>query len=710
VKFTICHAIPGRIRLRIGALRTPSASATSLLTWLQSQDWVKAARINHDCASLVVEYDIEQQETLEGMLELLAGLSLGDVEAFLGALTAEPAAETAEGSRGAYKPPRQNWPLALPTLSLALAFSTNPVLVAANVPLMLYCGLPIFRRAWHIWSTERRLNVDFLDTLAIGASLLQGNMIAGGAITWLIRLGDWIRDLTAAGSKRAASELLEFQSKTAWVLRDGEVTSIPAAELKIDDAVVIYPGEMVPVDGEVVDGQALLDQKTITGEGLPVPRGIGDGFYAVTIVSQGQLTVRAQRVGNQTTAGQIARLTDAAPLGETRIQNHAELLADRLVLPTVGLAAGTAALTADFERFLSLVIVDYGTGIRVAAPTTVLASMTRAARNGIIIKSGAHLEKLCEVDTIIFDKTGTLSHGTPNVVDVVSYNRHISGDHLLALAVAAETNFTHPVADALRARLAELEVQLPPVDEAKYRVGLGVEARVNGYYVHVGNERFMRQSDIRLDHIAGERSAIEEGGCSCLWVAVDGTVAGLVAYEDRIRAESGAVVQALHGMGIRETVMLTGDNARVAAAVGKRLGLTRQVAEMLPADKAEVIQDLQRRGRRVAMIGDGINDSPALSYADVGIAMRHGPDITHEAADIVLMEDSLWKLAKAVEISRDAVGLIKQNYAIVAVMNTLALGLALPGGLISPIVTALLSNGSAILASLNGIRPLLHTR
>jgi heavy metal translocating P-type ATPase len=710
VKFTICHAIPGRIRLRIAALRTPSASATSLLTWLRSQDWVKSARINHDCASLVVAYDTEQQETLDSMLELLARLSLDDVEAFLGSLATEPAPETTEGSRGAYKPPRQNWPLALPTLSLALAFSTNPVLVAANVPLMLYCGLPIFRRAWHVWSTERRLNVDFLDTLAIGASLLQGNMIAGGAITWLIRLGDWIRDLTAAGSKRAASELLEFQSKTAWVLRDGEVTSVAAAELAIDDAVVIYPGEMVPVDGEVIDGQALLDQKTITGEGLPVPRGTGDGVYAGTIVSQGQLTVRAQRVGNQTTAGQIARLTDAAPLGETRIQNHAELLADRLVLPTVGLAAGTAALTADFERFLNLVIVDYGTGIRVAAPTTVLASMTRAARNGIIIKSGAHLEKLCEVDTIIFDKTGTLSHGTPNVVDMFSYNRHISGDHLLALAVAAETNFTHPVADALRARLAEVDVQLPPVDEAKYRVGLGVEARVNGYYVHVGNERFMRQSDIRLDHVAGERSAIEERGCSCLWVAVDGTVAGLVAYEDRIRAESGAVVQALHGMGIRETVMLTGDNARVAAAVGRRLGLTRHVAEMLPADKAEVIQDLQRRGRRVAMIGDGINDSPALSFADVGIAMRHGPDITHEAADIVLMEDSLWKLAKAVEISRDAVGLIKQNYAIVAVMNTLALGLALPGGLISPVVTALLSNGSAILASLNGIRPLLHTR
>ena len=403
-------------------------------------------------------------------------------------------------------------------------------------------------------------------------------------------------------------------------------------------------------------------------------------------------------------------MTDSAPLGDTRIQNHAEKLADRLVVPTIALAAGTAAITSDFSRFLSLVIVDYGTGIRVAAPSTVLASMTRAARLGIIIKSGGHLERLAEVDTVVFDKTGTLSHGVPNVVEVLPFNPHISADHLLALAVAAETNFTHPVAEALRVRLRELDVQLPPVEDAKYRVGLGVEARVNGYYVHVGNERFLQQSSIRIDHIAAERSAIETRGCSCLCVAVDGSVAGLIAYEDRIRAESGPVVAALHRMGIRETIMLTGDNSRVAAAVGGRLGLTRHIAEMLPADKAEVIQDLQRTGRRVAMVGDGINDSPALSFADVGIAMRHGPDITHEAADIVLMEDSLWKLAKAIEISRDAVGLIKQNYAIVVAMNTLALGLALPGGLISPIVTALLSNGSAVLASLNGIRPLLRHR
>ena len=300
-----------------------------------------------------------------------------------------------------------------------------------------------------MWRREGRLNVDFLDTLAIAASLMQGNPMAGAIVTWLIKLGDWIRDLTAAGSKRAISELLEFQNKTAWVLREGVVTAIPATELVVGDAVIVYPGEIIPVDGEIIDGHAMIDQKTITGEGLPVMRAKGEAVFAATVIRDGQLTIRAIRVGTATTAGQIARLVESAPVGDTRMQNHAEKLADRLVLPTLGLAVGTAAVTGDFNRFLSLVIVDYGTGIRVAAPTAVLASMTHAARAGIIIKSGGHMEKLAEVDTVIFDKTGTLTHGRPVVVDVISYEAAITPPHLLGLAAAAETKLKHPVADAL---------------------------------------------------------------------------------------------------------------------------------------------------------------------------------------------------------------------------------------------------------------------
>jgi Cu2+-exporting ATPase len=703
MEYSIRHSMPGRVRLHLPALCLKRRLAETLLDYLKAEAGVRSARINYDCASLVLEYDPAKEAALLALLERLKGVSLAEVKA----LCVRAASEATPAKPAPPQVSRQS-PLALPTLSLALAFTTNPVVYAINLPLMIWNAIPIAKRAWRVWDNERRLNIDVLDTLAITSSVLQGNPLAGCLVTWLIKLGDWIRDLTAAGSRRAISELLEFQTKMAWLLRDGEIVSVPAADLQAGDLVVIYPGEMIPVDGEIMDGHAAIDQKTITGESLPVNRGRGEAAFAATVIRDGQITVRAMRVGSATTAGQIVRLVESAPIGDTRMQNHAERFADRLVAPTLALAAGSAAVTGDFNRFLSLVIVDYGTGIRVAAPTSVLSSMTHAARAGMIIKSGGHMERLADIDTMVFDKTGTLTHGAPAIVGIVSYQDLITPNHLLGLAAAAETKLRHPVSEALRSKARQLAVNVPVCYETKYRIGLGVEGQVNGYYVHVGNERFMRQSEIAIERTVWDRASLDEKGYSSLYIAVDGELAGLVAYSDEIRGESRPVIQALHEMGIKNTIMLTGDNAVVARAVCGNIGLTRHFANMLPADKAEVIQDLQRAGRRVAMVGDGINDSPALSFADVGIAMKHGAEVTHEYADVVLMEDSLWKLVKAVEISQGAVRLIKQNYAIVASLNTLALGLALPGGLITPEVTALISNGSAILASMNGIRPILR--
>ena len=709
--FQVRHFMPGRLRIHIPTLCRKRPLAEAFVTWLNAQTGIKTARINFECASLVVEYDVANHKFLEGMLREMRHTPLSELRALLSLVSPASGGTPSDAKPAQAKTPSVvPWrvPLALPTLSLLMAFSANPVVVAVNLPLMVWNALPIAARAWRVWSRESRLNIDFLDTLAISASLIQGNPLAGSIVTWLIKLGDWIRDLTAAGARRAVSELLEFQSKTAWVVRDDEIVSIPARDLAVGDVVVIYPGEMIPVDGEIVEGRATIDQKTITGESLPVTRGKGDAAFAATVLRDGQLRVRATRVGANTTAGQIAHLVESAPIGDTRMQNHAERFADRLVTPTLALAVGTAALTRDFDRFLSLVIIDYGTGIRVAAPTSVLASMTHSARVGIIIKSGAHMERLAQCDTVVFDKTGTLTHGSPAVIDVVGYQKHITPNHLLGLAAAAETRLHHPVAEALRTKARELGVNIPPCDETQYRIGLGVEGQVNGYYLHVGNERFLRQSDIDVSQALADRAALDERGYSCLYIAVDGVLAGLVPYADQIRPESREVIQKLHAMGVKNTIMLTGDNAVVARAVGRRLGLTRQYADMLPADKARVIQDLQRGGAVVAMVGDGINDSPALSFADIGIAMKYGAEVAQESADVVLMEDSLWKLVKAVEISRDAVSLIKQNYGIVAALNTVALGLTLPGGLITPEITAVLSNGSAILASVNGIRPMFR--
>jgi manganese/zinc-transporting P-type ATPase C len=711
MQFAIRHFMRGRVRIFVPALCRRQRLAEATLTWLRSHDAIKRARINYDCASLIVEYDVAREKLLRLLLGRLRLMDWSDLRRLVTPEQAagEPQSLAAQDLLDSPPPALNRFPLIWPTISLAMTFSLNPIVRAINAPLMLWNAYPIALRAWRIWRRETRLNVDFLDTLAIAASVAKNHHTAGALITWLVKLGDWFRDLTMAGSKRVIGDLLEFQSKMAWIMIDGSVVSIPARALRVGDEVVVYPGELIPVDGEILEGTASIDQKTITGEGLPVTRGRGEAVFAATVIRDGQLAVRAMHVGSQTTAGQIVSLIDSAPIGDTRMQNHAERLADRLVVPTLALASGAAFLSRDFDRFLSLVIVDYGTGIRVAAPTTMLSSMTHAARAGIIAKSGRHMERLAEVDTIIFDKTGTLTQGAPAIADVISYQDHVTPGHLLGLAAAAESRLQHPVAEALRVRARELQVNIPPCDETQYRIGLGVEGQVNSYYMHVGNERFMRQSNIRIDQTTADRSNLDEQGYSSLYIAVDGNLAGLVPYADQIRPESPSVIRRLNEMGVRNTIMLTGDNPVVARTVGERLGLTRQYAEMLPADKAEVIQKLQREGNIVAMVGDGINDSPALSFADVGIAMKHGAEVTHESADVVLMEDSLWKLVKAIEISRDSVGLIKQNYAIVVGLNAFAFALALPGGLISPSITALISNGSAIVASLNGMRPLLRS-
>ena len=700
----------GRVRLYAPALCRKRSLAESVLVWLRSQSGVRSARINYECASLVLEFDPAYEDFFRLLLGRLRLMTLDDLAAMIKMGAREVGRHEAKELLAEKDVKATRYPLALPTVALGVAFAANPLLRAVNIPLMLWNAYPIAARAHRVWRKEGRLNVDFLDILAIGASLIQGNQVAGSLITWLVKLGDWIRDLTAAGSRRAVGDLLEFRNRTAWIVRDGSVVSIPSEEVEVGDEVVVFAGEMIPVDGEIVQGEALIDQKTITGEGLPVMRGVGEAAFAATVLREGRITIRAQSVGGQTAAGQIVSLIDSAPVGDTRMQNHAERLADRLVMPTLGIATGATILSGDVNRFLSLVIVDYGTGIRVAAPTAVLSSMTHAARAGIIIKSGRHMERLAEIDTVVFDKTGTLTRGAPEVIDVIGYQNSIAGDHLIGLAAAAESRLQHPVADALRRKAISLNVDVPPCEEPRFTVGLGVEGQVNGYYVHVGNERFMRQNGIRVDRAVLDRAKLEESGYSCLYVATDGALAGLAPYADQVRQESRAIIRQLHGLGIRNTVMMTGDNGVVARAVSERLGLARHFSDMLPADKAEVVQLLQKEGHIVAMVGDGINDFPALSFADVGVAMKHGAEVTHELADIVLMEDSLEKLVEAIQISRGAVRLIKQNYAIVVGMNTLALGLALPAGLISPSLTALISNGSAIIASLNGMRPLLRQR
>jgi len=714
IEYEVRHAIRGRMRVNVPAIRRIEGLGEAFLQMLSTQGGVADVRLNRGAASLVINYDAERSDLPTKIEKAIGSATIPR----LLSLPAPPSPDTEQAPAGdtvlnafsstVLRNLRENR-LLLPSVSLGLSLLSGPAGMAVALPLIGYNALPILKRALNVLRYEHRLNVDFLDSLAITISTFQGNLFTSAFMTWLIGLGDFIRDKTAGKSKRAITDLLDYQGRKAWVLRGKKKVELPVGEIVVGDTVVVYAGGLIPVDGIVIHGNASVDQKTITGESLPVERRVGDKVYAATVVKDGKVYLRAERVGAETTAAQIVRLVEEAPIGETRIQNYAEKFADRLVAPMLATAGGFYAMSRDVNRFVSMVVVDYGTGIRVAAPTSVLAAMTHAARQGILIKGGSQLEKLNKVDTIVFDKTGTLTAGEPRVLNINSYDeRRFSPRKVLALAAAAEARMTHPVAQAVLAKARETHVQIPERAESRYFIGLGVEVQVNGYSIHIGSERFLREKGIKLDGAVTDLKWLNGHGYSALLLAIDGKLTGYISYADQIRIESSAVIKTLHNRGVRNLIMMTGDNRAVAGRVATQLGLDKYYAEVFPAEKAEVVRHLQQKGRVVAMVGDGINDSPALAHADVGIAMKNGADIAQEAADVVLMEENLWKLINAIDISKDAMGLIRQNFAIIAGFNTLAFGLAIPSGLVSPSLTTLISNGSAILASLNAIRPILR--
>src|SRR5262245_43709177 len=432
---------------------------------------------------------------------------------------------------------------------------------------------------------------------------------------------------------------------------------------------------------------------------MPGEKAEGDRVFAGTAVSDGRLYCRAAEVGRDTVAGKIVQFVRNAPVRETRIQNYAEQLADRLVPWSFAGAAASVVVTGGTAMAASLLIIDYGTGIRVSAPTAVLASIAKAARRGILFKGGRYLEELAAVDTVVLDKTGTLTSGVPELVDVITCNG-ASAHEVLALAAGAEQRLNHPVAKSIVRAARKNALDVPELEASRFEIGLGVEARIGGAAIRVGSARFMESAGIDTEATSRQRAG------SPVFVARDDELLGVLFYADPVRPEAGDVIAALGERGVSDIVMVTGDDARTAAAVAESLGIRRWIAGALPAEKVDLVRTLQREGRHVAVVGDGINDSPALSQADIGIAVRGGADLARTAAHVVLLEENLWNLVGAVDVARDAMALVGQNWQIISSLNTAAIGLSLLG-VTGPVGATVISNGSGIVASLNALRPLL---
>jgi len=706
IYYQVVHSYTGRWRLRIPQLADDSEYASKLKYLVESLDLIATVRVNPATSSLIVEYDYEASA------EAIANLQNQVFTAIQAALLADiPLLPTSQEKPSGLE--IDYWErLGLPALGLALGLGA---MVGLPIPgfviggVVLVGAVPVFQRALDAIQQQRQLNIDFLDGLAITLQTLQGTYFPPAFMLGLVESGEIIRDLTARGTERASLDLLDSLGKYAVVERDGQEVQILVKELVEGDRVVVYPGDQIPVDGVILRGTGLLDQCKLTGESVPVTRSEGQEVFASTLLVDGQLCIKTQKTGNNTRAGVIVSLMESAPVHDTRVENYAAMVANQAVLPTLLIGGTVFALTGDLNRATALITLDLGTGIRVSVPTTILSALTYAARTGVFIRSGRAIEILSKIDTVVFDKTGTLTQGHAGIVDIITTDVGVPALEVLSLAASAEQGLTHPVAEAIVRHAREIGIRTLECEAWEYRVGLGVVTTINRQPILVGSGRLMELENIDLAAFTEQYPDIKSGSHSLVYVAGSGLLLGVILYSDPARKESAEVIAELRDLGIT-SYMLSGDVKRVAIGVAHDLGMEPNniYAEAFPERKVEVVKALHDSGKTVAFCGDGINDSAALAYADVSISLAGATDIARETADVVLMENDLRALIHAIRIARQAMDIIWQNTAIVAIPNIAALISGIVFAL-DPILAIVINNGTAILAELNGLRPLLGT-
>jgi heavy metal translocating P-type ATPase len=564
------------------------------------------------------------------------------------------------------------------------------VAAAAVVGLLIGCW-PILAEAWGD-VRARRMSMELSMLIAIAAAAAIGVWVTALVITVFVLAAEILEDLSLDRGRDALTDLMAFLPTTVDVV-DGEVvTSVPLSALAPGKMVVVSPGGGVPVDGTVVAGASSLDQSRITGESMPVDVRVGSSVYAGSVNQTGALQVRAERVGADSSYGQIVETVRAAQSAQTPAQRWADRFAAWLVYLALAGATVTYLVTRDWQATISVVVVAGACGIAAGTPLASLAAIGRAARSGAFIKAGTYLERLSTVDTVVFDKTGTLTTGVLRVTDVRPADG-ITVDGLLAATAGAEWYSEHPIGRAITGHAADRGLPVRAAADFDYQPGHGVTATVDGHRVRAGNTRLVPEATTPTQ---------DNGGGSAVHVAIGDRYAGSILVADTVRASSRQAVADLHRLGL-QTVMITGDTAQTAQAVAHEVGIDEVHAELLPADKAGHVQALRQSGRRLAMVGDGVNDAPSLAKADVGIAMGTGTDIARETADVILISADLADLTQTLRIARRARRIVLANF-----IGTIAadlVGMALAAlGILGPVLAAIVHVGSESAFILNSAR------
>lgn len=553
--------------------------------------------------------------------------------------------------------------------------------------------------------------------ILIGNSDVQLYFESAGVILTLITLGKYFEIVSKGKTSEAIKKLMGLVPKTAIIIRDDKEIEIQIDEVEVNDIVVVKPGEKMPVDGEVVEGITSVDEAMLTGESIPVEKNVGDTIIGASINKNGSIKYKATRVGRDTALSQIIKLVEDAQGSKAPIAKLADVIAGYFV-PVVMVLAIVSSLAWYFSGespvfaltiFISVLVIACPCALGLATPTAIMVGTGKGAEYGVLIKSGTALETAHKIQTIVFDKTGTITEGKPKVTDIVVISKEISEEYLLQIAASAERGSEHPLGEAIVRESEEKKLRFKKTEDFKAIPGYGIKVKIDDNNLLLGNKKLMENSNISLSDCEEVSNKLAEEGKTPMYIALEEKLIGIIAVADTVKKNSKKAIEKLHNMGI-EVAMITGDNKRTAKAIAKLVGIDIILAEVMPKDKASEVKKLQNKGKKVAMVGDGINDAPALAQADIGIAIGSGTDVAIESADIVLMRSDLMDVATAIELSKKTIRNIKQNLFWAFGYNTLGIPVAmgvlylLGGPLLNPMIAALAMSFSSVSVLTNALR------
>ncbi len=693
MKFTIKHESRGRMRVHMEQYRMTYEQADTLLYVIHNHRNVTFVKVYDRTADAVIEYVGDREQIIE-LLRYFHYESANVPQTVIKTSGRELNNSYQEKLIGSVvwhysKKLLLPWPI-----RIALTIGRSVKYIGIGLKCLL----------------QRKIEVPVLDATAITVSLVTKDFSTASSIMFLLGIGELLEEWTHKKSVDDLARSMSLNVSKVW-LRTPENQEILVESSKIEkgDKVVVHMGNVIPFDGEVLDGDAMVNQASLTGESVPVQRTVGNTVFAGTVVEEGEITIRVKEVEGNNRFDQIVTMIEESEKLKSELEGKAEHYADKLVPWTLGATGLTYLLTRNVTKAMSILMVDFCCALKLAMPISVLSAIREASLYNVTVKGGKFLEAVAEADTIVFDKTGTLTKAHPTVVDVVNFNDEYSSDDMLRVAACLEEHFPHSMAKAVvdaasKKGLSHEEMHT----KVEYIVAHGIATSINGKRTVIGSYHFVFE-DEKCVVPAGKEPLFESLPLyySHLYLAIEGKLSAVICIEDPLRDEAAAVVTSLKKAGISKVVMMTGDSERTASVIAKKVGVDEYYAEVLPEDKAAFVEKEKDKGRKVIMIGDGINDSPALSAANVGIAISDGAEIAREIADITVGSDDLYQIVTLKYISNALMKRIKSNYRKIVGFNSglIALGVA---GVLPPTTTALLHNGSTILISVNSMKNLLE--